>query len=154
MMPHGLDLNAEPPIDWDEISEWEGPAYELDYDLVWTDEGASQEEQSGGNGEGGGRARAAGQRRANVAAGDGSAGQQRSDEAAGAVGHARADGGPTGHDGATDDGIAATGFVPAADGEGTGQGRSDGATASGTAAVGKYLLDVHVFSFKMFPLYA
>ena len=39
MMHDGLDLNAEPPIDWDEISEWEGPAYELDYDLVWTDEG-------------------------------------------------------------------------------------------------------------------
>jgi len=77
--------------------------------------GASQEEQSGGNGEGGGRARAAGQRRANVAAGDGSAGQQRSDEAAGAVGHARADGGPTGHDGATDDGIAAAGnLIPVA----------------------------------------
>jgi len=30
MMPDGLDLNAEPPIDWDENSEWEGPAYELD----------------------------------------------------------------------------------------------------------------------------
>jgi hypothetical protein len=39
MVPNGLDLNAEPPIDWEEIGEWEGPAHELDYDLVWTDEG-------------------------------------------------------------------------------------------------------------------
>lgn len=34
-----LDLNAEPPIDWDEIEEWEGPAHDLAYDMVWTDEG-------------------------------------------------------------------------------------------------------------------
>jgi hypothetical protein len=39
MVSNGLDLNAEPPIDWKEMIEWEGPAHELDYDLVWTGEG-------------------------------------------------------------------------------------------------------------------
>jgi hypothetical protein len=39
MVSNQLDLNAEPPIDWEEIGEWEGPAHELDYDLVWTGEG-------------------------------------------------------------------------------------------------------------------
>jgi len=42
----GFDLNQEPPtdwglngnpIDWDAIDEWEGPAHELDYHLVWDD---------------------------------------------------------------------------------------------------------------------
>lgn len=33
-----LDLNVDPPIDWDEIGECEGPAHELDYDMVWSDE--------------------------------------------------------------------------------------------------------------------
>jgi hypothetical protein len=41
-----LDLNLEPPsddleqndpIDWDGIEEWDGPAHELDYKLVWHD---------------------------------------------------------------------------------------------------------------------
>ena len=34
-----LDLNVVPPFDWDEFGEWEGPAHELGYDMVWTDEG-------------------------------------------------------------------------------------------------------------------
>lgn len=34
-----LDLNVQPPIYWDEIGEWEGPAHELEYDMVWFDEG-------------------------------------------------------------------------------------------------------------------
>ena len=39
------DLNQEPPksgqnhsIDWDGIVEWDGPAHELDYYMVWDDE--------------------------------------------------------------------------------------------------------------------
>ena len=27
----------DPVFDWDEIGEWEGPAHELDYDKVWSD---------------------------------------------------------------------------------------------------------------------
>lgn len=34
-----LDLNSNPPIDWDEFGEWEGPAHELQYDMVWSGEG-------------------------------------------------------------------------------------------------------------------
>lgn len=34
-----LDLNAEPAFEWDEIGEWEGPAHELDYDMVWSGSG-------------------------------------------------------------------------------------------------------------------
>ncbi|KAF8695976.1 hypothetical protein HU200_036855 [Digitaria exilis] len=33
-----LDLNSNPPIDWDEFGEWEGPAHELQYDMVWSGE--------------------------------------------------------------------------------------------------------------------
>nr|BAD45782.1 hypothetical protein [Oryza sativa Japonica Group] len=29
-----LDLNLEPPIDWDAIGDWVGPAHELEYDMV------------------------------------------------------------------------------------------------------------------------
>lgn len=36
-----IELNAEPAFDWDEIGQWEGPAHELDYDMVWSDEGRS-----------------------------------------------------------------------------------------------------------------
>lgn len=25
------------PIDWDDVAEFDGPAYELDYDMVWDD---------------------------------------------------------------------------------------------------------------------
>jgi hypothetical protein len=32
-----LDLNLEPPIDWDAIGDWIGPAHDLDYDMVWAD---------------------------------------------------------------------------------------------------------------------
>ena len=39
-----VDLNLEPPesgqmdpIDWDDIVEFEGPAHELEYDMVWND---------------------------------------------------------------------------------------------------------------------
>ena len=39
-----IDLNQNPPesalenpIDWDDIGEWDGPANELDYDMVWND---------------------------------------------------------------------------------------------------------------------
>jgi hypothetical protein len=39
MAAQGLDLNAEPPIDWDQIGDWDGPANELDYAMVWSDEG-------------------------------------------------------------------------------------------------------------------
>nr|TKW26528.1 hypothetical protein SEVIR_3G196100v2 [Setaria viridis] len=43
-----IDLNEEPPesvvpIDWDDIAEWDGPAHELDYDMVW-DEGNQGDE--------------------------------------------------------------------------------------------------------------
>jgi hypothetical protein len=38
-----FDLNQEPPHDpdviWDGIQEWDGPAHELQYDLVWDDDG-------------------------------------------------------------------------------------------------------------------
>ncbi|KAF2926922.1 hypothetical protein DAI22_06g164500 [Oryza sativa Japonica Group] len=30
-----LDLNLEPPIDWDAIGDWVGPAHELEYDMVF-----------------------------------------------------------------------------------------------------------------------
>ncbi|CAO2038135.1 unnamed protein product [Urochloa humidicola] len=43
MVPNVLNPNAEPPIYWDEIGDWEGPAHELDYAMVWSDEGASQQ---------------------------------------------------------------------------------------------------------------
>jgi hypothetical protein len=33
-----LDLNADPPIDWDEIGEWEGPAHQLQFDMVWSED--------------------------------------------------------------------------------------------------------------------
>ena len=40
-----IDLNQNPsesdlenPIAWDEIEEWDGPANELDYAMVWNDE--------------------------------------------------------------------------------------------------------------------
>jgi hypothetical protein len=40
-----IDLNQNPsesdlenPIDWDEIEEWDGPANELNYAMVWNDE--------------------------------------------------------------------------------------------------------------------
>nr|TKW16465.1 hypothetical protein SEVIR_5G301300v2 [Setaria viridis] len=40
-----IDSNQNPPgsaldnpIDWDGIGEWDGPANELDYDMVWNDE--------------------------------------------------------------------------------------------------------------------
>jgi hypothetical protein len=40
----GIDLNEAPPesalnhpIDWDEIGDWDGPAHELDYAMVWDD---------------------------------------------------------------------------------------------------------------------
>ena len=40
-----IDLNQNPlesalenPIDWDEVGEWDGPANELDYAMVWNDE--------------------------------------------------------------------------------------------------------------------
>ena len=40
----GIDLNLQPPesgqiypIDWDDITEFDGPAHELDYDMVWDD---------------------------------------------------------------------------------------------------------------------
>jgi hypothetical protein len=39
-----FDLNLEAPesdqmnpIDWDDIVEFDGPAHELDYDMVWND---------------------------------------------------------------------------------------------------------------------
>ena len=39
-----IDLNQNPPesalenpIDWDDIGECDGPANELDYDMVWND---------------------------------------------------------------------------------------------------------------------
>ena len=38
----GIDLNLQPPesgqiypIDWDDVAEFDGPAHELDYDMVW-----------------------------------------------------------------------------------------------------------------------
>jgi hypothetical protein len=34
-----LDLKVQPPFDWDEIGEWEGPTHELEYDMFWSDEG-------------------------------------------------------------------------------------------------------------------
>nr|TKW33207.1 hypothetical protein SEVIR_2G217600v2 [Setaria viridis] len=40
----GIDLNLHPPesgqiypIDWDDVAEFDGPAHELDYDMVWDD---------------------------------------------------------------------------------------------------------------------
>jgi hypothetical protein len=40
----GIDLNLQPsesgqiyPIDWDDVAEFDGPAHELDYDMVWDD---------------------------------------------------------------------------------------------------------------------
>ncbi|CAO2166202.1 unnamed protein product, partial [Urochloa humidicola] len=32
--PESAQLN---PIDWDEIVEFDGPAHDLDYDMVWND---------------------------------------------------------------------------------------------------------------------
>lgn len=34
-----LDLNLEARIDWDDVGEWEGPALELNYAMVWEQEG-------------------------------------------------------------------------------------------------------------------
>jgi hypothetical protein len=40
----GIDLNQQPdesgdlyPTDWDDIDEYDGPAHQLDYDMVWED---------------------------------------------------------------------------------------------------------------------
>nr|CAB3503876.1 unnamed protein product [Digitaria exilis] len=30
-----VDLNLEPPVHWDGIEEFNGPAHELDYDIIW-----------------------------------------------------------------------------------------------------------------------
>jgi len=35
--PPSDDLDQNDPIDWDGIEEWDGPAHELDYNLVWHD---------------------------------------------------------------------------------------------------------------------
>ncbi|XP_039807342.1 uncharacterized protein LOC120671148 [Panicum virgatum] len=61
-----LDLNLDPPsddldqndlIDWDGIEEWDGPAHELDYNLVWHDgdeaDGDADMEDAEGAGDGG-----------------------------------------------------------------------------------------------------
>jgi len=39
MPPLPIDLNEEDlhPIDWDEILEYDSPAHELAYDMVWED---------------------------------------------------------------------------------------------------------------------
>ena len=44
MAAHNIDLNLEPPdcvinepVDWNSIAEWDGPAHELDYVMVWED---------------------------------------------------------------------------------------------------------------------
>ncbi|EAZ32449.1 hypothetical protein OsJ_16660 [Oryza sativa Japonica Group] len=66
-----LDLNLEPPIDWDAIGDWIGPAHDLDYDMVWAD---ADEDADAAGGEG------------DAAAGDGGA-------AAGDGGTAAQDGG-------------------------------------------------------------
>ncbi|CAN6225104.1 unnamed protein product [Urochloa humidicola] len=42
-----LDLNSKPPFDWDELGEWEGPAHELDYDLVWSGEEHEEDNDEG-----------------------------------------------------------------------------------------------------------
>jgi hypothetical protein len=33
------DLEVHKVVDWSSIGDWDGPAYELDYDLVWDDDG-------------------------------------------------------------------------------------------------------------------
>ncbi|KAJ1264236.1 hypothetical protein BS78_09G247800 [Paspalum vaginatum] len=43
MAPLQVELNE--PIDWDGIREWEGPAHQLDYDLVWEDHPEDVNEQ-------------------------------------------------------------------------------------------------------------
>lgn len=37
MEPPDWDLNDDPPIDWDPIAEWKGPARELDCHYLWND---------------------------------------------------------------------------------------------------------------------
>ncbi|CAD6338072.1 unnamed protein product [Miscanthus lutarioriparius] len=50
-----IDLNQNPsesdlenPIAWDEIEEWDGPANELDYAMVWNDENQGHGQGSDG----------------------------------------------------------------------------------------------------------
>ena len=38
MNQNPLHSAIENPIDWNEIGEWDGPANELDYAMVWNDE--------------------------------------------------------------------------------------------------------------------
>ncbi|GJN38312.1 hypothetical protein PR202_gb27342 [Eleusine coracana subsp. coracana] len=48
------DLEVNEPAYWSAIGDWNGPAYELDYDMMWDgdeDEGATQDEVFGEGGE-------------------------------------------------------------------------------------------------------
>ncbi|CAL5001422.1 unnamed protein product [Urochloa decumbens] len=58
-----IDLNEEPhesgdlyPIDWDDIVEYDGPAHQLDYDLVWDDGSQDGVQGDGSDGQLGGGA--------------------------------------------------------------------------------------------------
>ncbi|KAL5217595.1 hypothetical protein ABZP36_018279 [Zizania latifolia] len=49
-----IDLNQNPPesaldnlVDWDDIGEWDGPANELEYDMVWNDEYQGDQDRDG-----------------------------------------------------------------------------------------------------------